>query len=121
LKHAVRCHDGRERGRGKRKLTYVAADELHSTIVTSTVQTSASTRQHWRRAIDACDSNAGATERQRDAPGPAPELENVTRSIERETPPEWNVASAERTRVFPIVKRRILVPPPPAFHFEGSR
>ena len=79
----------------------------NSTIVTSTVETPASTRQHWRRAIDARGiEHRRATERQRDAPGSAPELENVAGSIERETPPEWNVATAERTRVFPVVERR---------------
>jgi hypothetical protein len=121
LEYAVRCYDRGERRRGKGKLAYVGADKLNSSGVPSAVETPASARQHWRRAIDTDNSNTGASERQRNAPGAASQLENVTGSIERESPPEWNVTSAERTRVLPIVKRRVVVPPPPAFHLNDSR
>src|SRR5205823_14199268 len=71
--------------------------------------------QHRRRPIDADDVDARARERDRDASGTATELEYAAAGAGGETPPERNVAAAERLRVLPVVEARVLVPPFPPF------
>src|SRR6185503_19385934 len=71
--------------------------------------------------IDAHDRDAGATERNRDAPGAAAKFEDRSVGLQCKVAPEGNVAPAERSRVLPVVERRVVVPAFVAFSQINSQ
>src|SRR5689334_25064056 len=71
--------------------------------------------KHRRRSIDADDIDVVFEKGQRDAAGAAAKLEDFAVGFGGQTLPEGDVAAAERLRVLPVVKRRVLVPALPAF------
>ena len=96
----------------ERQRADVAANQLQRLV------TGFARAQHRRRAIDADEIDAGARQRQRDAAGAATELQHRPSALRRDAAPERDVAAPERLRVFPVVERRVRVPPLPAFAFH---
>ena len=70
--------------------------------------------QHRLGAIDADESRAGPGDRQRDAAGAAPELQDRSRLCGGEPAPERDVPPRHGLRVLPVVERRVFVPAPSA-------
>src|SRR5258705_13666365 len=66
--------------------------------------------EHGLRSIDAYDRHTGPAERNRDAPGSAAKFEDLSARTQGKVAPEGNVAPAHRSRVLPIVERRVVVP-----------
>ena len=71
--------------------------------------------EHRCRSIDADKANPCPRQRQGDTARSASELENRSMRLERDAAPEGHVPTAERSRIFPIVERRVLVPTLPTF------
>ena len=114
LQHAVRRDDGVEGAPGERQAANVAADERRRVASRRRRRPASARVEHFGRTIDADERNAGLDERHRDAPGAAAELEHRALGVERDAAPERHVATAERSRVLPVVERRVLVPALPA-------
>jgi hypothetical protein len=70
--------------------------------------------EHGSGASDSDEPHARAPEGQRDAARAASELQHPAAGVERQVPPERDVAAAERARVLPVVERRVVVPAFPA-------
>src|SRR5438128_4014220 len=88
----------------------VAANQPHAPGQSSAADPLPRARQHRLRSIDANKRDAGTAERNRDAPGAAAKLQDRTRGVPRKVAPEGHVAPPERTRVLPIVERRVFIP-----------
>ena len=77
-------------------------------------------REHGCRAIYSNEGRAVAGERNRNPAGPASKFEHTaTGGTRGDAPPERNIPSAERTSVFPVIERRVVVPARPAFAFAA--
>ena len=76
-------------------------------------------RQHRVGSIDPDQPYSRSRQRSRDSPGAAAELEHGPGRSHGEAPPERHVASPQRARVLPVVKRRVLVPALPALQDES--
>ena len=77
-------------------------------------------RQHCGRPVDANDGDAIAGERKGDAAGSGSQFEHPAGIGHRKPPPETDVTSANGLCILPVVERRVLVPPFPAFrHGDG--
>jgi hypothetical protein len=110
LQHSVRCHDHVEGRHCERQKADVAAHQLQSIAKLCAANPCVCAREHRRRSIDADEIDAGFGERQADATGTATELEDRSAHVHREIAPERHVASAEGSRVLPVVERRVLIP-----------
>src|ERR1700736_990474 len=66
--------------------------------------------EHRRRPVDADEGRPGPRERQRETARSASKLEHQTASATGEVAPEGHVAPTLRSRVLPVVERRVLVP-----------
>ncbi len=97
-------------GGEKGQVSDVAADQSDTSTQPGAPDPLAGTGEHRLRSINAHDRDAGATERDRDAPGAAPEFEDRSIGLQGKVAPEGNVAPAERSRVLPVVERRVVVP-----------
>src|SRR5687767_8040479 len=67
LQYAVGREHSRERGDGKRKMAYVAANQSYSPAQAGTSETLPRACEHRSGPVDPDDANAGATERKCDA------------------------------------------------------
>ncbi len=123
LQHAVRRDDHAERLGGKRQMTNVAAHDPGPHRERKPASPSQRIREHRRGSIDAdnfVDSSDAASRLTRggragdghqQSARAASQLENRPACTAHEISPKSHVAATERTRVLPIVKRRVLVPP----------
>ena len=66
-------------------------------------------------SIDADERDTRLRKRNRDASGPASELEDGTLLLQSERSREGHVAAAERACVLPVIERRVLLPASMAF------
>src|SRR5882762_5692422 len=97
-------------GGGKGQVSDVTADQQDTSTQPGAPDPLAGTAEHRLRSIDAHDRDPGPAERNRDAPRSAPKFENRSAGLQGQVAPEGNVASAHRSRVLPIVERRVVVP-----------
>ena len=93
----------------------VAAHEANTALQSRAPYTLPRPRQHCIRSIDANDVRASASEWKRNATRAAAKFQHAPTGIHREIAPERHVATAECSRVLPVVERRVVVPAFPAF------
>src|SRR5262245_28033875 len=123
LQNAVSGQHGAElRARAERKSANVPPHEREAAREPAAFDPRARSRQHLLGPIDADDAGTGTGNRNGDAAGAASEFENRAVLGGGETLPERDVTALERSGVFPVVERRVVVPAaPPLGHAESGR
>src|SRR6185295_7576991 len=118
LKDSVGRHHHREGSAGEWRVADITANELNTRGQTRTTRARSRPRQHLLGAIDTDEPNPGAAKRQGNTARAAAQLEDGSTRLQREVPPEGHVATAQRTRVLPVIERRVVVPPLVALHYD---
>src|SRR5688572_18778598 len=115
LQDPVRGNHRTERPQGEGQITYIAPNQFQTACQFIARDPPARSCQHRLRPVDAYDLTARLSERDGDPSRAASELEDRAGSLERQPPPERNVTPAQRSRVFPVIEGRVLVPSLVAF------
>ena len=98
-----------------------SANEIHVGVEARTTHSLPRAGEHRRRPVYTNQINTSPPERNRDAAGTATQLKDLAVRPECQIAPERHVPPTQRSRVFPVVERRVIVPAFPSLGVLAAR